>query len=288
MASKKSLKEAIDKYLAIKDGVLSPSTIRNYTAIRDNHLQPEMKMELRKLNNNVIQSAINREAKEYSAKTVENVYRLLTTVLNQFTGATPNVHLPQRIEKEHNMLNEAQLKILIKAIDGDKSEVPLLLALFLGLRRSEIMALEHSDFDSKTSTLSVTKAKVPDKDGNFVVKGPKSRKGRRKLPVPPYLAKRLKACIDRNEPFFNVAPERPYKRLQQICEKYGLPKMTLHDLRHQNASIMLYLGVPDKYAMERGGWSSNSTMKNIYQHTMSEARLQTDATMNNYFSSLVP
>lgn len=40
--------------------------------------------------------------------------------------------------------------------------------------------------------------------------------------------------------------------------------------------------------MERGGWSSNATMKNIYQHTMSEARLKTDAKMNDYFNALTP
>ena len=228
------------------------------------------------------------EAKKYSEKTVLNVYHVLTVVINQFTDRSLEVSLAQPEEREVNTLTEAQLKTLITALQDDKSEVPLLIALFLGLRRSEIMALEHSDYDPDTKILNITKAKVPDKDGNFVVKKTKTKKSRRKISAPTYLADRLNACIERGEPFYNVAPERPYKRLQQLCEKYHFPKMSMHDLRHQNASIMLSLGIPDKYAMERGGWSSNSTMKNIYQHTMSEARLQTDATMNDYFSSLVP
>ena len=46
---------------------------------------------------------------------------------------------------------------------------------------------------------------------------------------------------------------------------------------------MLQLGVPDKYAMERGGWSSTKTMKTIYQHTYSTEREEVDRRINEYF-----
>ena len=286
--SQLTLGEAIDKYISMKDGILSPSTIRQYDSTRRNHLKTLMDKPLKNISKNVAQAAFNEEAKNYSAKTVLNVYHVMTVVMNQFTDRKVEISLKQPEEHDVNMLTEAQLKTLILALQGDKSEIPLLIALFLGLRRSEIMALEHDDYDPDLQILNITKAKVPNKDGDFVIKSTKTKKSRRKISVPTYLADRLKACIERGEPFYNVAPERPYKRLQQLCEKYNFPKMSMHELRHQNASIMLSLGIPDKYAMERGGWSSNSTMKNIYQHTMSEARLQTDAKMNDYFSTLTP
>ena len=144
-----------------------------------------------------------------------------------------------------------------------------------------------SVYDPKTKTLSISKAEVPNKDGEFVVKETKTRKSKRKMPVPNYLAVKLEACIERGEKFYNVAPERPYKRLQQLLERYQLPHMSMHDLRHQNASIMLKLGIPDKYAMERGGWSSTSVMKKVYQHTMTETRIKMDEKMNEYMESLV-
>ena len=62
--------------------------------------------------------------------------------------------------------------------------------------------------------------------------------------------------------------------------------MTFHDLRHINASIMLALGVPDKYAMERGGWSTPSTFKNVYQHTFTAEREETDKKIDNYMDDL--
>ena len=39
--------------------------------------------------------------------------------------------------------------------------------------------------------------------------------------------------------------------------------------------------------MERGGWNTNSTMKNVYQHTFSEEREAVDNAVNNYFDDLI-
>ena len=64
-------------------------------------------------------------------------------------------------------------------------------------------------------------------------------------------------------------------------------EMSFHDLRHLNASVMLMLGIPDKYAMERGGWSTPNVMKNVYQHTFSEERKLVDERIDDYFNSLI-
>jgi integrase len=63
--------------------------------------------------------------------------------------------------------------------------------------------------------------------------------------------------------------------------------MRFHDLRHMNASVMLQLGVPDKYAMERGGWSTDSTLKQVYQHTFDEKRNEIDSQIDDYFNKLL-
>lgn len=39
--------------------------------------------------------------------------------------------------------------------------------------------------------------------------------------------------------------------------------------------------------MERGGWSTNSTLKLVYQHTFSEERKQVDKKIDEYFNSLI-
>ena len=63
--------------------------------------------------------------------------------------------------------------------------------------------------------------------------------------------------------------------------------MTFHDLRHLSASVMLMLNIPDKYTMERGGWSTNSTLKSVYQHTFSDERKKVDKKIDEYLNSIL-
>lgn len=46
---------------------------------------------------------------------------------------------------------------------------------------------------------------------------------------------------------------------------------------------MALLQIPDKYAMERGGWKTDSTMKGTYTHTFSQARKDVDHIIDDYF-----
>ena len=47
------------------------------------------------------------------------------------------------------------------------------------------------------------------------------------------------------------------------------------------------LGIPDKYAMERGGWSTPNTLKAVYQHTFSEKRRTVDQKIDEFFNNLL-
>ena len=59
--------------------------------------------------------------------------------------------------------------------------------------------------------------------------------------------------------------------------------MRFHDLRH----LKVALGVPDLYAMERGGWKTKSTLNRVYQHTLSAERQALDQKIDQYFESLL-
>ena len=61
-----TLAEAMDKYIASKDGILSPSTIRGYDIIRREHLKGLMELRLNRLTPVLIQEAINQESKPYT------------------------------------------------------------------------------------------------------------------------------------------------------------------------------------------------------------------------------
>lgn len=77
------------------------------------------------------------------------------------------------------------------------------------------------------------------------------------------------------------------EHLQKICDNVGIPHLRVHDLRHINASVMLYLNIPAKYAMERGGWSDIKTMDKIYQFTFKDQKRVVDDRINDFFSQAV-
>lgn len=49
---------------------------------------------------------------------------------------------------------------------------------------------------------------------------------------------------------------------------------------------MLAMGVPDKYAMERMGYSTPATLKKVYQHTMSGKRQEVNQMINAHMDSM--
>ena len=55
-------------------------------------------------------------------------------------------------------------------------------------------------------------------------------------------------------------------------------------LRHTNTSVMLSLGIVDKVAMARGGWSTDYTMKNVYQHLFQEDKKNADELIDDYLN----
>lgn len=58
----------------------------------------------------------------------------------------------------------------------------------------------------------------------------------------------------------------PYGILQKLIEKYNLPQVSLHSLRHTNATIMIESGTDLKTTSDRLGHSQASTTMNIYVH----------------------
>jgi integrase len=111
----------------------------------------------------------------------------------------------------------------------------------------------------------------------------------RKIKVPDYIMQLIQNQRQGNDSEFIVtlSGQAIYKRLSRLLESNGIQHMRFHDLRHMNASVMLQLGVPDKYAMERGGWSTDSTLKQVYQHTFDEKRNEIDSQIDDYFNKLL-
>lgn len=90
----------------------------------------------------------------------------------------------------------------------------------------------------------------------------------------------------KRESVFDISGHAIYSGFSRICEKAGIPHYRFHDLRHANASVMLAVGVPDKYSMKRMGHATNNMLKTTYQHTIKEKELHFDTIIDAEFEKL--
>lgn len=291
-----TLEEGMAKYISSRDGVLSPATIRGYETIRRHHLPGLANRRLRELTPTLIQEALNLEAKEHTPKTVRNVYGLLTATLRQYhpqLARDLEQHpptLPQKLVHEQTVLEPDQVGVLLRAVQGNPIEIPVLLAVWMGLRQSEILGLCWDSVDFQRHTLYIHQARVRNSSQELVLKTTKTTASTRTLRMPEYIETRLLAAQeDADGPFVvNMTGSSLYSRFKTVLRHEGLPPIRFHDLRHCNCSIMLSIGVPEFYAQRRGGWATGKTMKRVYTHLLDSRRSAVDDTIDSYFSALIP
>lgn len=282
---KMTVGEAIDKYIEIKENVLSPTTINGYRGIRKNNLQCIMDVQLNDITNALVQSAINRDALHLSPKSLRNAHGLLSAAMALYMpDFTLRTTLPA---KEHKIVELPDPEDVIQAVKGTDVELPCLLALWLSLRISEIRGIKFTDISGNILTIHSTKVTVKSQD--IVRNKTKTYSSTRQVSVHPYilaLIEQQKASIE-SEYIIDMSRQTIRRHFQKALADNGVSCMRFHDLRHMNASVMLKLGVPDKYAMERGGWSTDSTLRTVYQHTFDEKRKEIDKQIDDYFESLL-
>lgn len=281
--SKITVGEAIDKYIGLKENILSPTTIGKYKCIRRNDLQGLMNIKLEQLTQEDVQREVNLECRRISAKSISSAHGLLSASLAIFyPDFRLHTTLP-RIQKKIKQLPEPEE--IIKVFDGSEIELPVLMGLMLGMRMSEIRGVRWKDIKGNILTIQNVIVTVDGK--NIAQAKTKTNQSTRQLQLHDKIVELINQQERDGEYIIKLSGQAIYKRFVRRLEKAGLPKMTFHDLRHINASVMLKLGIPDKYAMERGGWSTNSTLKSVYQHTFSDERQVVDRKIDDYFTKIL-
>lgn len=256
-----TVKQACDRYIEMKEAVLSPSTISEYKRIVKNDFQRLMPMKLRKLTPEHIQIAISELSLSLSPKTVRNRHGFLHSAISMYRpDFVFNTRLPQKKEVECVVPITSEVQLLLSAAD-DFIRVPILLASQGSLRRSEICALTIDDFTDLG--VQVNKALVSDENGNLVLKPPKTKAGNRFCPLPSSVVAEARAWKH-----FGLAPSTLTNHFVRARDKVDVPKFSFHKLRHYWASELHAQGVPDKYIAEAGGWETVEMLQRIYQHAL--------------------
>lgn len=284
-ADSSTLRQILDEYISDHTNTLSPETIRGYRVIQRNRFQAYMDKPISKLPS--WQRMVNAEAAACSAKTLHNAWGLVRSAIAYKTGTAPdNIALPSVPPARKAFLTPDQIRVFVAAVKDTKYAVPLLLGL-CSLRSSEILALDWSDIPSNPDYIRVKGSLVRDEQCHLVKKPQnKTRSSTRNVPI---MIPELKEAIERDRqpsgPVVTCSQAALRRASTRICAENGLPDVGIHGLRHSFASLAYHLQIPEKIAMEIGGWSDPATMHNIYVHIASFDITRYQTKMTDFYNS---
>lgn len=286
-----TLTEAIDHYIETRVALnRSPTTIQDYRCIQQNGFQDLMDSKLKDLDENILQEAINVESrrvsrkrskspKPISAKRLKNEWGLISAVLHKYCKGIDfdEIELPQVLPR---VVELPTAREVLKIIHGTDIELPVLLAAWLSFSMSEVRGLTKSK--SISGDYLTIREVVVDVNGEpYRKEMAKNPTRNRRHRIPPYIKQLIDAV--EGDALVPMSGRALYHRWIKLQDENGMEHITFHDLRHLNASVMALLRVPDKYAQERGGWTSDQVMKKVYMQTFSDERERIDDLIDSYF-----
>ena len=196
--------------------------------------------------------------------------------------------LPQPDKKEMRALDESETATLLKAAQGTRLYIRILLTVTAGLRRGELLGLKWNDIDFKRGKLSVRRAVEQTRSHGVVLKTPKSKKSIRTIALLPMAVEALQrhrldqkkekllmgpAYQDEGLVFPQAngtlwKPDSFTKTFIRLAQRSGVGKLRFHDLRHSHATQLLRQGVHPKIVSERLGHSSVGITLDTYSHVL--------------------
>lgn len=264
-----TLSQAIDAYIDERSNTLSPATLRGYRIIQKHRFSSTMNRRLCKIKPSEWRSILNDELSVASRKTVKNAWGLVKSASSaQGISLDDSILVSNPRKKgDANWLEPDEIKKFVAAAKDDPLCVPMLLAL-MSMRISEIDALFWENIDPNADIISTSGARVLDENNEYVLKPEqKNLASDRTIPL---LIPELRAAIRRDwKPEGKVLPcsqATLRNAVSRTCDRAGVKRVTVHQLRHSFASLSAHLRIPAEISMEIGGWSNDKTMKEIYTH----------------------
>ena len=276
-----SFKNELERYIATKESVLSPSTIRGYRNIQkmlEEKYEDFCAMKLSAISQENVQNIINDLSKTKSPKTVRNYHGLISSVIG--SNLALNTTMPQKVQPDLYIPSDGEIQALVNAVRGTELEIPVLLGAFCMMRRGEICGLSMGDIQG--NVIHIHHSLVLGTDKQWHLKPPKTETSDRYIEAPAFVTDRIREIGH----ITNLNPHSITIMFQRVLDKNNINHFRFHDLRHYSASIRHALGIPDAYIMADGGWCSDKVLKSVYRHAMSDRRKEMSDKINSHFGEL--
>lgn len=280
----------IDDYMERHCKLLcKPSTqdlYKNYKKVHLQTLQNKIAKEVKK--RDIENLMLDMKQKGISNKAINGVMTFIQAVFNY--GVEAGYYkvnpigkikkLPQE-KKPVRFLNEKQIQVFLECAKMDRFYPLFATAIYTGMRRGELLALEWSDIDFKNAKISVNKQYY--KGIKQSTKTNKARSVDMSEALLEILKEHKKNCnVLTKFVFHNLTggtvhayymEEKHFHPLIKECNKYldeenQITNFRFHDLRHTYATYLLSNSVPVKYVQEQLGHSTAKMTLDVYASFM--------------------
>jgi integrase len=260
-----------------------PSALRSYRqALRQRILPQVGSQRLSAITRNQIQDLVDRlVAKGLAPSTVRNSILPLRAIYRRAhhrdeiaINPTLKLSLPAVHGRRDQVADPTHAAALIDALSEDDQAL-WATAFYAGLRRGELQALTWSDIDLQAGLIHV--------NGSWDMRAgpisPKSRAGRRRIPLTSTLRRYLvahqlrKGRPDQGYVFANsnghpFDPTTTINRARKTWNDANLKPLTLHECRHTYAAFMIAAGINAKALSTYMGHSTITTTLDRYGHLL--------------------
>lgn len=287
-----------------------PATVNIYRGNIKNHIKPALgAVKLKALRPHMVQGFING-LDGLSPATVRLAYKILHAAVKKAVelGYLPKdfaagVELPKLEQKEIFPLDDTQVKALLETVKGGYLEPFITVALFTGLRLSELLGLtwEAVDFSAGSLTVCRQLARPEFRSGGLFL-SPKNGKPRTLSPAPAVMAALKKQHTRQLEQCMKAGPQwssphglvftddlgghidqwRIEKAFVGLCDKAGLQGHRFHDLRHTYAVNAIRAGDDIKTIQGNLGHASAAFTLDRYGHFTDRMKQDSAARMENF------
>lgn len=304
-----TVEELVDMYIRSRRTLdIEATTIKGYEVAAKRIHSRLGRIDASQLTSFQVQAFISEMHERYSAKTIRNTISLLSSSydnairLGQLQkNPCKYVTLPKKRQAKIEIFTEEQVIIFLSALENERLDykVAYELALFCGLRRSEILGLTEDAIDTTFKLVKIRQTRH-NVDGKDVVQGTKTASSRRQLALPEFVLEDIKTLIAKHnsveyehtnyliqdgfgKPMGHSALTQQIYRIE---DKVGLPRVSLHDLRHTFASMLNASGIDIARISHELGHSSIGITLNTYTHifgNVSDSSRGIADTLNNRF-----
>ncbi len=276
----------MDYWLLVVKPTIRRGTLSGYETIIRIYLKPGLgNKSLAKLSSQDVQAFIDNQIRiGQSPRTIQKIRIVLSAVLKRAMkedrisrNVAREVDIPMYRPKEVEPWNVDELTDYLQAASDHRYYPIYFLMGFYGLRRGEALGLSWSDIDPNNKVIRVRK-QVEYYEGIYSYAELKTENSRRELPMLPAVFNVLQHLQPTNDgPLpdlifktssgLPVDPHNLRRTFKRISKEAGLPKSTLHHLRHTAATNLKDLGVPAKDVQAILGHSNIATTLQFYTHS---------------------